>query len=667
MSRSSSSSEDSTVDSSSRNSKRRRRRTNVDCVNNNKEKTHRRRRHHHKSHHRSSISSSRRHRKREKESLSLSDDDERRRKRRKRKQRYDHDRHRRGTTNRRRSRSSSSSSSSSRTGTDQDGDHETITQVNQEHPTLVHQLYELFTKYPHLASELPYYLIRMASGSCINLSLVSETDQELVSLLETLFQTMNCTTESKSAISSAISSSNSKNSNREWVFQPSNMQMMANRRQDGNDNGNDRALSLVRWVRDELNRFGITMQKVQEYELSLQEITKKDGSSHHHNHDSHDPHRRGDHLSMVNDIACLTQMLLEKFSIMPTNTSSSTSTPSFTLAKELYDIFNMIQQHEIVSLDGISDEQLKISLEQLFLAIGLCREEMEDESENDSSNKERQEVAYGFVMPESQEEMNDEKNVSWIVERNLDAAINACKAMHQTWMQQQHQEEQIQNKQHSQSVEKSAKRILGPCRPPPLTALDIMPLKEENDLDVEVVEEEEDDFGPDPFTTSSMRKRTVPSISNGNQRKVNPDTQSSLENKREEWMMQPGEHDFLKGVLSKGIKSRTFRNEKVKDARLSSASMNNIPLDPKIQKQVDEIKKLHEEARGPSLMEQHRERIEKEKREKNNQKQGGWSWSRENDLDAGRRVDKSHLHMVMGGASSELKNKFQGSYSKTFD
>lgn len=659
MSRSSSSSEDSTVDSSS---SRNRRTNNVDRVNNKKEKTHRRRRHHHKSHRRSSISSSRRHRKREKESSSLSDDDERRRQRRKRKQRHDHDRHRRGTTNRRR-RSSSSSSSSSRTGRDEDV---TSTLVNQEHPTLVHQFYELFTKYPDLASELPYYLIRMASGSCINLSLVSETDQELVRLLETLFQTMNCTTESKSA----TISSNSKNSSREWVFQPSNMQMMANRRQDGNDNGNDRALSLVRWVRDELNRFGITMQKVQEYELSLQEITKKDGS-HHHDHDSHDSHRRGDHLSMENDIACLTQMLLEKFS-MPTNTSSLTSIPSFTLAKELFDIFNMIQQHEIVSLDGISDEQLKISLEQLFLAIGLCREEMEDESENDSSNKEGQEVAYGFVMPESQEEMNDEKNVSWIVERNLDAAINACKAMHQTWMQQQQQQQQqIQNKQHSQSVVKSAKRILGPCRPPPLMALDTMPLKEENDLDAEVVEgegDEEDDFGPDPFAADAMRRRTMPSISNGNQQKVNPDVQSSLENKREEWMMQPGEHDFLKGVLSKGIKSRTFRNEKVKDTRLSSATINNnVPLDPKIQKQVDEIKKLHEEARGPSLMEQHRERIEQEKREKNNQKQGGWSWSREKDLDAGRRVDKSHLHMVMGGASSELKNKFQGSYSKTFD
>ena len=48
------------------------------------------------------------------------------------------------------------------------------------------------------------------------------------------------------------------------------------------------------------------------------------------------------------------------------------------------------------------------------------------------------------------------------------------------------------------------------------------------------------------------------------------------------------------------------------------------------------------------------------------EKGNDWSWSRDKDLDEGRRVDKNHLRMVMGGASTELKSKFQGSYSKSF-
>ena len=93
-------------------------------------------------------------------------------------------------------------------------------------------------------------------------------------------------------------------------------------------------------------------------------------------------------------------------------------------------------------------------------------------------------------------------------------------------------------------------------------------------------------------------------------------------------------------------------------------------MDPKVQKQVDDIIKMHEEARGPSLMDQHRQTKAEQKMLAEAQKKGAgkgdWSWNREKDLDSGRRVDKDHLRMVMGGASSELKSKFQGSYSKGF-
>ena len=49
------------------------------------------------------------------------------------------------------------------------------------------------------------------------------------------------------------------------------------------------------------------------------------------------------------------------------------------------------------------------------------------------------------------------------------------------------------------------------------------------------------------------------------------------------------------------------------------------------------------------------------------EKGNDWSWSRDKNFDEGRRFDKNHLRMVMGGASTELKRKFQGtSCSKSF-
>jgi Protein of unknown function (DUF3752). len=529
-----------------------------------------------------------------------------------------------------------------------DHDIQNVATAKDNPPTLVDQLHQLFSQYPDLATELPYYLIRMASGSSINLSRVSETDQELVRMLETLFQTMNCT----------YGDHGNEYQSREWSFDA---------RHGNLTDDNDKALSLVRWVRDELDMFGITMDKIGEYELSMQVHVPRTSMTKGANETEPTPiMTSASTSSMENEIACLTQMVLEEFSPPPPTSlsSSSSSLQPNTLAKELYDILNMIVQHEIVSLDGISDEKLKKSLEQLFLAIGLCREEMEDDSDDDDDQeRDKEKVAYGYVMPESQEE-----DGPLSVQRNLDAAINACKALHQRWMQCHYQEQQPPPQPNRPA--ESGKRILGPCRPPPLQSLDATSFSsnqheqstgENNDED-----DEEDDFGPDPFA-SVKNKRTVSSMSKVRQQEAsNPGTMSTLQNnKREEWMMQPGEHDFLKGVLSKGIKSRTFRNEKSKDMR--SDTIADAPLDPKIQKQVDDIRKLHEQSRGPSLMEQHRERMEQQKREKQNQQQGGWSWNREKDLDAGRRVDKSHLHMVMGGASSELKNKFQGSYSKTFD
>eukprot|EP00957_Ditylum_brightwellii_P185926 14154925-Ditylum_brightwellii.AAC.1 len=129
---------------------------------------------------------------------------------------------------------------------------------------------------------------------------------------------------------------------------------------------------------------------------------------------------------------------------------------------------------------------------------------------------------------------------------------------------------------------------------------------------------------------------------------------------REEWMLEPGEHDILSGIKSAGVlKNRKFRNEKVRQRHDDNAE-EKIMLSPELQAQIEHIKKVHEEARGPSLIDLHRVKRTAEKEEERTQGEGKWKWNREKHLDEGRRVDKNALHQVLGGAKRELNDKFQG-------
>ena len=115
-------------------------------------------------------------------------------------------------------------------------------------------------------------------------------------------------------------------------------------------------------------------------------------------------------------------------------------------------------------------------------------------------------------------------------------------------------------------------------------------------------------------------------------------------------------------------RSQLLRSEPQSSSVFVRLRSNKENLDPKLQKEVDAIINMQKEARGVSLVEMHRQKKVEEKKGRvvGEGGKGDWSWSRDKDLDAGRRVDKNHLHMVMGGATTDLKNKFQGSYSKGF-
>ena len=488
------------------------------------------------------------------------------------------------------------------------------------------QLYELLSHHPDLAIELPYILIRIASGSPINLSQVQPSVAEG---LRRIFQILGCT----------CSSSN------EWRFDD------GGRLDNGGTSGNERALVLIKLSRYLLDDKGLSMDEIQAFEDD--EIKRKDlqkeklSTSSQTNENGRQA--AGSIATTTTDISteisALTTMFLEMFQSEQKDKSSS-------LAKELFDILNMVAEKESICLDGIPDERLKEAMSKLFTVIGLPMEEMEDDSDSDdeylgaetealeNSDGNKKNISYGYTLPETENAHFDRTKM------NLNAAICACKLSHQKFIN-----------------EKSVKRILGPSFPPPgaPTAISAFDLEEASD---------EDDVGPAPVGSAMAKKRLMkgPPLSSQAIKQMADETEAQKmqestteEGEREEWMMKPGEHDFLKGVLSKGIKNRTFKNEK--GAAVDTAP--DVPLDPKIQKQVDTIMKMHEEARGPSLVDAHRQQRAEEKKAAKG-KGGDWSWSREKDLDAGRRVDKGHLRMVMGGASQDLKSKFQGSYSKSF-
>jgi hypothetical protein len=129
---------------------------------------------------------------------------------------------------------------------------------------------------------------------------------------------------------------------------------------------------------------------------------------------------------------------------------------------------------------------------------------------------------------------------------------------------------------------------------------------------------------------------------------------------REEWMIIPGKHDFLSSIKTgQSMKSRGFENKKAR----GKGDKPEAPIHPAILAELEAIKEAHAEARGPSLIEQHRAKRQQAKQEEAGKKKS-WGWNRENDLDADRRVDKDALHQVLGGAADNLKTKFQGGFNK---
>ena len=551
-----------------------------------------------------------------------------------------------------------------------------VTPLSTKYSQVVTQLHVLLSNYPDLATELPYLLIRMCSGSNISTSQIS--NPILSSKLNALFYSLGCTMVNDGGD--------------EFTFDDGGRWK---RTGSSDNNNNERALVLIKLVRFMLNDHGMTMDTIQQFES--RKNSSSIGSSVDNNHNITEAavattttrtryDKKKQHQD--NETSSLVTMLLDTFSSskndhddhQQTNESSPPTPPSASLAQELQSIMQMIFDGEIICLDGLEDESLKLSIEKLFEIIGLVKEEMDEDEEEEeeeeavdttteeSNGPSSKEVSYGYTLPppsttnDTNGDGNDQDEKSnglfhRIIKEKLLSSIEATVNYHR---------DQILK------LEKSSRKVVGPVLPTNPAAYN-----PENYKYALPVDESDEDDGPAPLGSHMAKARSMKAKSHHNLNKPNNTensaTDGETETKREEWMMTPGEHNFLKGVMSSGvIKSRKFKNEKNRGQAVvsSSSAPPEVPMNPMVQQKIDSIMDAHKAARGPSLVEQHRQRVAEEKAAKKAAAAGGkngsdWNWSKD-DLDSGRRVDKNYLHMVMGGASKELKNKFQGSFSTGF-
>ena len=471
---------------------------------------------------------------------------------------------------------------------------------------LARALHNLLNDKPNFASELPLILIRLAGGTTFDLRAV--TDSSIAQGLQTVFESLE------------IFGVKKQESSGMWMFQnPPG----ASRRDE---------LVLLKVIRSILNEEGLTMDEVTKYDkIRQQELSQENAQQQAATHD--DECLKPDERRAMKEF---TIKILEKF-----------LSKDSTLGSQLANLCKTIVEGESISIDGIPDEELKAALGSLFSACGLEKSEIEDDDDDDDDESDDDESdgspLMGYGLPDSGE-TND------AVQLKLAIIMSACR-------------------------EGPPKRkAVGPMRRP-------MTEKEEQDAKAlysankanEDKEDEDDDEGPLLPGSVAARKDKSPNVpmevikAQAKHRELQLKcTAAGIEmpiegGGREEWMLIPGEHDFLSGIKSgQAVKSRGFQNKKARGGEKAAA-----PVHPAVQAEMDAIMQAHQDARGPSLMDEHRSKLSIEKKQKLAAANGKneWKWSRDDDLDSGRRVDKDHLGMILGGAADNLKTKFKGGFS----
>mmetsp|Transcript_64561 Transcript_64561/g.74297 ORF Transcript_64561/g.74297 Transcript_64561/m.74297 type:complete len:638 (-) Transcript_64561:8-1921(-) len=475
---------------------------------------------------------------------------------------------------------------------------------NSRGQRLAQALHNLLNNKPNFASELPLILIRLAGGTTFDLRGV--TDSNISNGLQAVFESLE------------IFGVKKQESSGNWMFQnPPG----ATRRDE---------LVILRVIRSLLDDEGLTMDEITNFDNKHGENQSQKRKL------QQQPGTRDECLKLDErrEMKELTFKLLEKF-----------HSKDSTLGSQLVNLCKTIGEGESVSVDGIPDSDLRSALESLFSLCGLELSEIEnnddddDESDDEEHDSEGSPPLMGYGLPDSVE--NDDN-----VQLKLAMIMSACR----------------------EGPPKH--RVVGPYRKPSTE-------KEEREVNEiygakEEVEDEDEDEGP--LLPGAARNVKGPSIPTDVIKAEAKHRELQLKctaagipmptdgDGREEWMLIPGQHDFLDGIISgQVIKSRGFKNKKSRE-RVKAVA----PIHPAIKAELDAIMQVHQDARGPSLMDDHRSKISEEKKQKlaANNGESEWKWTRDNDLDAGRRVDKDALGMILGGAADNLKTKFKGGFNQ---
>ena len=398
-----------------------------------------------------------------------------------------------------------------------------------------------------MIQDLPVLLIQLARGTTLDLTQME--DLRTASALQAVFEALGYCGLSKEVGGS-------------WAWR-------------GGGTGDE--LILVKVVRTMLNEFGLTMDRVEEFERKSREPSVDEAVA---------------AVAVESSNAALDRQvrsLLAQF---------------VGLNDELRGLCQTILDGESVALDGLEDVSLRQALEQLFAKAGLELHEMEDSDKEEDD--EDDEPVLGYGLPDD-----------YRSREALARVMNLCDEL-------------------------PKKPVKGPTMP-----------------SSDMLGDSDDDVGPAPLgvnpRTAAVSKefvKTQAALRDKEIRRARGEVVADGE--REEWMVDPGKYDFLGAVRSgQAVKSRGFSGKAGPDGP-------NTAMDPRVKAEMDAIMEAHQQSRGQSLVDQHREARAAKLEEKAGKQQ--WQWNRGKDLDAGRRVDKNALNTILEGAD-KLKEKFQGGFS----
>lgn len=452
---------------------------------------------------------------------------------------------------------------------------------------LADALCDLFDGHHALASDFPIMLIRLAKGASFDLSQM--TDSNAANGLTRVF--------------SCLGPFGVEQNGSTWMW-----------KNPAGSTLNNNELVLIRVVRAMLDHIGVTLKAVERFENPP--APKPPPSPKEAQRDT-DQRRESSLDSAVEQNVI---KLLKSFQ-------------AGGLSNELVGLCKMILEGEVVALDGLPDERLRLALESLFVSCGLEKSEMEvdsDDEEDEEDEKEKTGAVTGYGLHEK----NNEGSKAMIA-----SVIQVCRA---------------------KPAAIASRPIKGPMLNP--AAYDNLQYTDKDNVS------SDDDDGPLPLGScararaSTLSKEQVKATAALRARQLACAKQGielgpSDGNVREEWMIVPGKFDFFSAIKSgQPIRSRQFETKSK-----AEGTEPETTVDPAVEAEINAIRQAHEDARGPSLMEQHREIKKIEASQKQQSGKDSWKWNRDNDLDAGRRVDKDALNMILGGAGSDLKNKFRRS------